>query len=153
MHENQDGGFFTPAESDLAADWSEQTHHQTRNNEVLDHNKKGRYPVSCTSGNHKLIRQSETLTAAKTDSNTVENKTLSSSLNMFTKPFEPKNALYVADVVRVNKSKNYVKILIVYLISMFLERRQTIKFFTVSALLVRPVVPESVDLARKNWKF
>ena len=32
LHEIQDGDFFTPMESELAADWSEQTHQQTRNN-------------------------------------------------------------------------------------------------------------------------
>ena len=32
LHEKQDGEFFTPVESELAADWLEQMHHQTRNN-------------------------------------------------------------------------------------------------------------------------
>ena len=36
--------------------------------------------------------------------NTVEDKTLSSSLNVDAKLFEPNHALHVADVVRVNKS-------------------------------------------------
>ena len=46
LHEKQDGYFFTPVESDLAADWSEQTHHQTRNNQALHQNKKGRKIMS-----------------------------------------------------------------------------------------------------------
>ena len=103
LHEKQDGDFFTPVESELAADWSQQTHHQTRYNQALDHKKKARNHVTNTSGNHKLIKQSEAL-IANTDSNTVEDKTLSSSLNVHAKPFEPDYALHVADVVRVNKS-------------------------------------------------
>ena len=103
LHEKQDGDFFTPVESELAADWSQQTHHQTRYNQALHHKKKARNHVTNTSGNHKLIKQSEAL-IAKTDSNTVEDKTLSSSLNVHAKPFEPDHALHVADVVRVNKS-------------------------------------------------
>ena len=102
--EKQDGDFFTLVESELAADWSEQTHHQTRNNQALDQNKKTRNHVTNTSGNHKLLNQSEALISAKTDSNTVEDKTLSSSLNVHAKPFQPDHALLVGDVVRVNKS-------------------------------------------------
>ena len=40
LHEKQDGEFFTPVESDLAADWSEQTHHQKRHNQALDKTKR-----------------------------------------------------------------------------------------------------------------
>ena len=36
--------------------------------------------------------------------NTIENNTVSSSLNVHAKPFEPDHALHAADVVRVNKS-------------------------------------------------
>ena len=78
LHEKQDGNFFTQVESKLAADWLEQTHYQTHNNQALDHNKKVRNHVRNMSGNHKLLKQSEALIAAKIDSNTVENKTLSS---------------------------------------------------------------------------
>ena len=94
-------------EGELAADWSEQTHHQTRNNHALDHNKKARNRVTNTSGNHKLLKQSETLIAAKTDSSTVENKILSSSLNVHSKPFEPDYALHFADV-RVKGEHNEI---------------------------------------------
>ena len=35
VREKQDDGSFTPVESNLAADWSKQTHHQTLNNQAL----------------------------------------------------------------------------------------------------------------------
>ena len=66
--------------------------------------KKARNHVTYTSGNHQVTKQNEALIAAKTDSNTIENRTLCSSLNLRVKPFEPNDALNVADVVRVNKS-------------------------------------------------
>ena len=76
-------------------DWSEQTHHQTRDNQALDHNEKAGNPVTYTYGNHKLTKPDEALFAAETDSNTVENKTLSSSSNVYAKPFVPNYSLHV----------------------------------------------------------
>ena len=51
-----------------------------------------------------MIKQSEALIVAETNSNTVEGKTLFSSLNVHAKSFEPDHALHVPDVLRVNKS-------------------------------------------------
>ena len=57
LHEKQDGNFFTSVENDLAVDWSEQTHHQMRNNQAFDHDEKARNPVTCMSCNYKLIKR------------------------------------------------------------------------------------------------
>ena len=53
LYEKQDGNFLTPVKSDLASDWSEQTHHQTLNYQALDHKKSAK---SC----HEYVWQSQT---------------------------------------------------------------------------------------------
>ena len=75
---------------------------------ALVHSKKPQNHITNTYGNHKLLKQSEALIAAKTGSNTVEGKTLSSSLNVHAKPFEPDHALHVAEVVRVKGELNEI---------------------------------------------